>query len=189
VAYNDSSLEARFLRGDLEAVAAVIRWITTVLASPRFWSLRPDWLDLHQEAMRRVIESLRQERFDASQNLRTYVQGVARYTAMQALTAQLHSPAAQALEDLFPVRGPGAEESLHSRQLVRRVLSQASDGCRDLLLAYFYEQRSYAEISAALGVPVGTVKSRLVRCLEKAHRAIRPHRPTGRPSRSTDPPA
>jgi RNA polymerase sigma factor (sigma-70 family) len=179
VIYRDTSLEARFLRGDLEIVATVIRWITAVLASPRFWSLRPDWLDLHQEAMRRVIESLRQERFDPSQNLRTYVQGVARYTAMQALSTQLHSQSVRALEDLSPARGPGAEESLHSRQLVRRVLSQASNGCRNLLLAYFYEQRSYAEISAAMGVPVGTVKSRLVRCLEKAHRALRLHRPTG----------
>ena len=172
MAYRDTSIEGRFLRGDLEALATVVRWIAAVVASPRFGSLRSEWLDLHQEIMGRVVESLRQERFDESQDFRAYVQAVARYTALQAMNSRHRKDAIPVLNEEHLGRAPGAEASVVSRHLARQVLEQASDGCRELLRAYFLDQRSYAEIAESLGVPVGTVKSRLVRCLEKAHRVL-----------------
>ena len=51
VRYREESVESRFLSGDLEAVSTVIRWITAVLTSPRFWILRGDWL----ESLRQVF--------------------------------------------------------------------------------------------------------------------------------------
>ena len=171
--YRETSVEARFLRGDLEAVGIVIRWIATVISAPRFGALRPEWLDLHQDIMGRVIESLRLERYDDSKNLQVYVQAVARYTALQALETRRRKKALQVLDEEPPAGGPSAEAAAVSGQIVRQVLDQASDGCRGLLRAYFLEQRTYSEIAVSLGVPIGTVKSRLVRCLETAHRAIR----------------
>lgn len=170
--YRPDSIEARFLAGDLEIVARVVRWIALVLAAPRFWALREEWLDLHQEVMGRVLESLRQERFDAAKDLRAYVQAVARYTALQALSTRrrLFLPR-QAVAPRID-EAPAADESAISQQLVRQVLEHASDGCRDLLKAYFYDQKNYAEIADSLGVPIGTVKSRLARCLESAQRAM-----------------
>src|SRR3990172_1697541 len=83
--YSEKSAEHRLLENDPEMLGSVFRWISAVLASPRFWSLRSQWADLLQDSVARVIESLREGRFDPSRNFQAYVQGVARYTALQAL--------------------------------------------------------------------------------------------------------
>ncbi len=172
VSYRDESIEGRLLAGDLEAVGRVSRWIASVIAAPRFWPLREEWLDLHQEIMARVIESLRQGRFDASRDFRIYVQAVGRYTALQVLNLRHQRRIAGAPDGPGPAGPAAIETEVASWQVARLVLDRASDECRALIRAYFFEQRSYAEIAASLGVPIGTVKSRLARCLEAVHRAI-----------------
>ena len=167
--YPEHSVARRLLEDDPEALGQVIRWISTALTSPRFWSLRGEWPDLVQEVLARVVESLRLERFDASRDLRVYVQGIARYASLQALNRQLQPTASE------PVASPpeaDAESEVIDRQLVRRVLDLASEECRELIRAYFYEARNYEEIAGVHGVPVGTVKSRLFRCLESAHQSL-----------------
>ncbi|MGH9750604.1 MAG: RNA polymerase sigma factor [Candidatus Polarisedimenticolia bacterium] len=174
--YRADSIEGRLIAGDDAAVAQVIRWIAQVMASPRFWTLRAEWLDLHQDAMARVLESLSRERFDPAQDFRTYVQAVARYTAFEAMTLRRRAAATgetdAAAADTVPDRRPWPEESAASVQIARLALDRASAECRALIRAYFFEQRNYAEIAATLGVPVGTVKSRLARCLEKIQRLL-----------------
>jgi RNA polymerase sigma-70 factor (ECF subfamily) len=167
-------IERRFLANDPEAVTEVVRWVARALASPAFWSLRSEWGDLHQESLRRVVTSLRDGRFDASRDFEAYVVGVARHTALQALDrrrrgrsltqdAPLHEPVAP---------GPDAERRTLERQLVRLALEAVSPSCRECLRAYFVEGRNYEELAATQGVPVGTVKSRLFRCLQAAQQAI-----------------
>ena len=56
---------------------------------------------------------------------------------------------------------------------MRRVLDEASEDCRLLMRLYFLEGKSYEEIAAELAIPVGTVKSRLSRCLDAAQKALR----------------
>jgi RNA polymerase sigma factor (sigma-70 family) len=143
-------------------------------AAASFWALRSEWKDLHQEAMGRLIESLRAGRYDPSLDLRAYVQGVARKTALKALTRRLHTPPrADEEEGLERAASSEPEETrLVQQQLARQVLELATDDCRRLIVAYFMEDRPYDEIAAACAIPIGTVKSRLFRCLEAAHRAI-----------------
>jgi RNA polymerase sigma-70 factor, ECF subfamily len=173
VTYPEHSVEKRLLDNDREALGQVIRWIALALTSPRYWSLRPEWPDLVQEVLARVVESLRQGRFDASRDLRLYVQGVARYVCLQAL--------ADRRAEVRPVGNPGGnphaggsspESRMIDLQLVRRVLDFSSEDCRGLFRLYFFEGRSYEEIAMGLGLPVGTVKSRLFRCLESASVAL-----------------
>jgi len=170
--YERGSLERGLLDDDPRALAQVSRWISMALTSTRFWSIRNDWLDLHQETLARVIESLRQERYDSTRDLRTYVQGVARHTASQAIARRMQSMsdrAAAGWPDTTPV---DPENRAANRQIARRVLDQASEECRDLIRAYFYDDRGYAEIAEALDVPIGTIKSRLFRCLEAAYLSL-----------------
>jgi RNA polymerase sigma-70 factor (ECF subfamily) len=48
-----------------------------------------------------------------------------------------------------------------------RALASLDPGQRDVLLLYAWEELSYQEISVALSVPVGTVRSRLARARER----------------------
>lgn len=172
MAYHEDSVEGRLLAGDPLAVGTVFRWIAIVLARPRFWALRDEWDDLHQEIVTRVLHSLRAGRFDASRSLQAYVQGVARYAATEALQAHFARHAEKVLSEERVGRRPGIEERIARVQFARAVLDSASEECRGLIRSYFLEEKSYAEIAATTGWPVGTVKSRLARCLEKVHRGL-----------------
>ena len=169
--YAPGSFEERLLENDPEALGQVIRWIAVILASPRFWPLRNEWHDLHQDVLVRVIESLRKGRFDPSREFHFYVQGIARYTALQAMARRAGS-----LQTEGPLANPGVpatvERGLITRDLVRRVLDCASEDCRELIRAYFFEGQDYSALAVELSVPVGTIKSRLFRCLENAHVAL-----------------
>jgi RNA polymerase sigma-70 factor (ECF subfamily) len=170
--YVAGTVEKGLLDNDPKALGTVIRWIAEVLTWPRFWLLRPDAQDLHQEILTRIVASLRQERFDAARDFRTYVQAVARYTAQRERALRRGQTQRVYIE---VVRAPltNAERQVLTRQLMRRILETMGEPCRDLLISYFVEEHGYGEIAASLEIPVGTVKSRLSRCLESARRAMR----------------
>jgi len=63
---------------------------------------------------------------------------------------------------------PGPEASVLSAEqarLVARALEALSPECRQVLSLRYYKQLSYKEICSALSLPLGTVCSRLKRCL------------------------
>ena len=175
--YPEKSIAARLLEDDPEAIGIVIRWISGVLTWPRFWSLREEWADLVQESLARVIESLHKGLFDPRRDFRFYVQGIARHAAVRAVQEGLHrrleADESKRINGLASVLGNPVIDTVAARQIVRRVLDQASEECRLLIRLYFLDEKGYEEIGEELLVPVGTVKSRLSRCLVEAQRALR----------------
>ena len=173
--YQPDSGPARYLSGDAEAVAEISRWISQVLATARFGAIRTHWPDLHQEVQGRLLESFRKGRYDPARELRVYVQGIARFTAFKAMGrwSTRERGNTEVVEDgaELPATGSG-EENLIACQLARRALELSSDECSDLIRAYFLEERTYAEIARDGDCPVGTIKSRLFRCLEKIHKDL-----------------
>lgn len=172
--YPPSSVPARFLEGDPEAVAAVIRQVSREIAFGPLAPSRDEQADLGQECLRRLVESLREGRFDAGRDFTVYLQGLVRFTVLQELTrkirARRHLVALEderRAEDADPA---DAERTASVRERVARVLSRLSPECLGLVESYFFEDKSYETISAELGIPVGTVKSRLFRCLKAAAR-------------------
>ena len=170
--YSEHSVARRLLENDPEALGMVMRWISTALASPRFWLIRREWPDLIQEVLARVVESLRRERFDDSRDLRVYVQGIARFACLQALGKQLESATRRNPAEVAEVGSPDPVKQLIDFQLVRRALDLASEDCRELFRLYYFDAQSHEEIAVRLAIPVGTVKSRLFRCLESAYRVL-----------------
>lgn len=170
--YAEQSIARRILDEDPDALGEVMRWTAAVLTSPRFWALREERSDLLQEVLARVLESLRQGRFDGSCDLRVYVQGIARFVSLKALTRRRRGAQVDVAETLEELPAPSYESRFIQRQLARRVLDLASADCRELMYLYFYEERSYEEIAAKLKVPSGTVKSRLFRCLQSVHHLL-----------------
>jgi RNA polymerase sigma factor (sigma-70 family) len=70
--------------------------------------------------------------------------------------------------------GPGESERADLRIVVRRALDGLPPGMRDTVVLRFYCQFSEREIGAALGVPVGTVKSRLTRARARLAASLGP---------------
>ncbi len=69
---------------------------------------------------------------------------------------------------------PTPEESLLSREefeSIRMALKMIPAECQALVSLRFFEEKSYDEICQALGLPLGTICSRLKRCLAKLHSA------------------
>jgi len=175
----DRDLARGVLEGDEEAIGLVIRWISQVLTWPRFWSLREERRDLVQESLARVIASLKNGQFDPSKALAPYVQGIARHAALQTLGKTLRQQGRRHVKDedgdvtLSASDGAPLADAVARQELVRRVMDGASEDCRLLLRLYFLEGKNYEEIGAELVIPVGTVKSRLSRCLDAAQKALR----------------
>ena len=181
--YDTGSIERRLLDNDLKALEVVTRWIAVALTSPRFWSLRAAWPDITQDILMRLIESLKRDRYDASRDFRAYVQGITRHAALEEMERQIHHPRSGAGPGQSD-DGAGPEVETIRRQMVRRILDLTSEECRSLIRAYFFEDRAYAEIAESQGVPLGTIKSRLFRCLEAAHLSLHGTVRPGNQSRS-----
>jgi len=82
----------------------------------------------------------------------------------QAIDAQRHDHPQQTLDEWLPDRGRGPAEQAEAHlqaQTVRRALGQLPPASRAALVLSEYEGLSYAEIAAALDIPLGTVMSRL----------------------------
>ncbi|MBE1497137.1 RNA polymerase sigma-70 factor (ECF subfamily) [Amycolatopsis lexingtonensis] len=82
--------------------------------------------------------------------------------------------------------GPPDEEVSHADRVAERVTAQAMNarlagalaglarGDRDVLLLIAWEGLAYEEVAAALGIPVGTVRSRLNRARRKVRAELAP---------------
>ena len=64
-------------------------------------------------------------------------------------------------EDTVQIENTTATEE--NREWLRNGLQELSENYRAILLMYYFEEQSYAEIAAALDIPIGTVMSRLSR--------------------------
>lgn len=76
-------------------------------------------------------------------------------------------------------RGPeAAVEQAESGELVRRALTRLSLRCQLLLRALAYTpDRSYADVSAALDMPIGSIGPTRSRCLNHLRRSLRTEAP------------
>jgi DNA-directed RNA polymerase specialized sigma24 family protein len=164
--YDRESVEARLLAGDPKAVEIVSRTVARAVARSRFRPLRDEWSDLRQEVFRRVIESLRKRLFDPRHPFEAYVRGIARYVALEAL--ERRSRKRQQVDSHLPVRDDRSSVDLYNSCLVACLMPLLSPLDRSLLRLFYLEQKSHAEID----VRVGTIKSRLFRCLGRAHHIL-----------------
>ena len=71
----------------------------------------------------------------------------------------------------LPVVSPATINQLDSEQLLQ-ALGQLDEIYRAAVMLFYIEDYSYNEIAEILGIPLGTVKSRLTRGLEKLHHLL-----------------
>lgn len=152
-----------YLHGDGGVLRQIDGWIDAVLQR-QFASLRDDWDDIRQEVHIRVMHNLERGQFDGRSSLRTYVHRVA-YNIGIDCTRQVQRHRERHLETERPVLAPetGADGAVLARDLTFKLLAGVSREERRMLTLIVVERHSYAEVAARLGLPEGTIKSRLNR--------------------------
>jgi RNA polymerase sigma-70 factor, ECF subfamily len=122
--------------------------------------------DLVQDTFTRVLR--RPERMRASISARAYVFGIARHVGLDMLRARReHVP----WQDMA---GPAADERDERVEAMRAAIATLPEPQRETLLLRLQQELSYEEIAEVLGVPVGTVRSRLHHAVLRLQEILKP---------------
>lgn len=128
--------------------------------------------DLLQDTFVRAIRGF--ERLQVSVSPRAYLFGIARHVSLDALRSR------QTLALLTEPAAPDAAPEDARLDSMRAAIAQLPEPQRETLLLRLAHELSYEEIAEALGIPVGTVRSRLHHALNQLRATLNP--PTSSPS-------
>ena len=126
-----------------------------------------DALDATQDAMIAVVRGL--PRVDGRSRFSTWVYRVATNSCLDELRRRKRRPVVGLPEyDGVPVeivddRGPGLGDQVADRMLVDEALADLPEDFRAAVVLRDLCQLDYAEIAEVLGIPPGTVRSRIAR--------------------------
>jgi RNA polymerase sigma-70 factor (ECF subfamily) len=165
---DDALLIARCRKGDQEAWQELVERFSRyvyAIAVQGFRLAEADAEDVFQDVFARTYERLDQLRDDAA--IRPWLAQLTRRRCVDRLreTARV-SPS----EEVDLMAEDDAEETfgrLDEAMSVREALSLLSDECQQVLDRFFARDQSYRMISETLGIPQGTIASRISRCLGK----------------------
>ena len=155
-------LVVQFKRGDASAFEAIVRmWERSLFYYlRRLASSEQDAWDLLQETWLktyRALGSLRDPR-----SLPAFLYTTARNTAVSCLRNGKLGREMTGPLDEDSIESPGDDVAVYdSAEHVNRALDRLPLRHREILTLYFLQDLSHEEIASLLGIPLGTVKSRL----------------------------
>ncbi len=126
--------------------------------------------DLVQETFAKALKGF--PSFQQGTNFRAWMYRILRNTFLTSRTGLKTAEPVELDEEILPAASGTPESILLERldqEQVRRALEELPVAYREVLLLCEVEEMSYQEISSTLGIPMGTVMSRLSR----ARRALR----------------
>jgi RNA polymerase sigma-70 factor (ECF subfamily) len=177
---HDRHLVVDYLSGKADALGEVDSWIMRIVRS-RAWGQELPADDIIQECRLSVRQSLTKGTFDGRAPLRSYVSSIAGNICLSRIRKKYRTPPVVSIDAIPDPPDPGDDpldallraenEELRAR-VAGAVMSLALPGCREVWRMVYYEKRRYEEIANLLSTKVGTVKSRVSRCKEKARMAL-----------------
>jgi RNA polymerase sigma factor (sigma-70 family) len=162
----DAELVARCRTGDdaawRELVERYSRYVYAI-AVQAFRLREHDAEDVFQDVFARVYERLDQLRDDEA--LRPWLAQLTRRVCLDRVRQAAH---VELPETELPA-AEGADEIARIDEAfdVHRMLTALPEHCREILDRFFAHDESYRTIGDALGLPSGTIASRISRCLAK----------------------
>jgi RNA polymerase sigma-70 factor, ECF subfamily len=103
-------------------------------------------------------------RFEGRARLSTWLLAIARNQAVSAMRGRIEQPLEEAMAQAIPDQAISAEEALDAAErslLLRRCLAQLSPAHREIIDLVYYHEKTVEEVSAIVGVPAATVKTRM----------------------------
>jgi len=162
VSADDTALVRRCLRGDAEAVRALVdRFQAEVYGlCVRLLNHRHDAEDVTQEVFLRIFRSLR--KWDCTRPLRPWIMGIAVNRCRTWLAQRARRPE---LADYLheTAAAPPADDSAELVSEIQAALRQLRPDYRSVFVLFHEHGHPYEEIAEALGRPVGTIKTWLHR--------------------------
>ena len=143
--------------------------------------------DVFQNTFLQLYTKINQ--YEAGRPVRPWLYTIATHQAIDALRRnsrhqassldqaheQLPDGEIRGLIELLETRGPGPMETAQGgevRERVRATVEQLPDFLRQVVLLAYYQGLKYREIAEVLGIPVGTVKSRLHAALGRLQESL-----------------
>lgn len=161
----DAALVARCREGDPDAwndlVQRFSRYVYAI-ATQAFRLSEHDAEDVFQEVFARVYERLPSLRSDDA--FRPWIGQMTRNCCLDRLRSGEREIA---VEEIDEVAAEDDIAALDEAFAVREGLAHLSPECREVLDRFFSRDESYRTIGAELGIPAGTIASRISRCLER----------------------
>lgn len=159
------ALVDRCRRGDREAwrelVESYSRYVYAIILRGYRLS-ESDAEDVFQDVFARVFERLETLRDDEA--LRGWIAQVTRNLCTDHIRrSREHEELSEATMTDLDERLIDLDQAL----AVRQALTHLPPGCADILDRFFCQDQSYRSISAELGIPPGTIASRISRCLQR----------------------
>ncbi len=173
----NTELMNRFAAGDEEAFRDILNRYKNSLYSflARFLNQRDLVEDVFQETFLQVYTS--RSTFDTSRPLRPWLFTIAANKARDALRKQqrtatasfgmISDAAEMSIDDVINTltsieTTPYEEvEKSETAGMVRQIIADMPENLREILLLAYFDQFSYKQMAEILGIPIGTVKSRL----------------------------
>jgi RNA polymerase sigma factor (sigma-70 family) len=178
----DADLVARCRLGDQEAWAELVeRFSRYVYAiATRVYGLDQHAAeDVFQEVFTRTYERLGELRDDAA--VRPWIATLTRRLCVDTMRAAGREQPEEEIVDPRSVEEGIAE--LDEAMTVHEALKSLPEHCEDVLDRFFSRDESYRTIGDALGLPPGTIASRISRCLGRLRRYFEGRKPRFPPSR------
>jgi RNA polymerase sigma factor (sigma-70 family) len=178
-ASSDAQLVARCRRGELaawdELVERFSRYVFAI-CTQGFRFAEHDAEDVFQDVFTRVYTHLDRLRDDEA--FRPWLAQLTRRACIDKLRAGTNETSVEEFEP------SGLDETLSSLDdalTIHDAMARLPENCREILDRFFAQDESYRTIGEALGLPAGTIASRISRCLDKLKSLLEENSEPGRP--------
>ncbi len=113
--------------------------------------------------------------FQSRSTVKTWLLGIALNQCRNSRRKQASQVAEPWLEEGFQGSSPSPESSVLDRVELRKALQKLTPEHREVVLVHEVDGLTYQEAAELLGIPVGTVKSRLHHAFLQLRAALQPH--------------
>lgn len=164
----DAELVAACRTGDEDAWAQLVRRHARYVSAILRGGYRlgdADAEEVFQEVYERAYTRLESLRDPAA--LRPWLAQLARRAAVDRLRRNAREDVSDEVADRADAAAAAELERLELALTVRAALAELPEHCREIVDRFFACDESYHVIGAALGIPAGTIASRISRCLAK----------------------
>jgi RNA polymerase sigma-70 factor (ECF subfamily) len=170
---SDSALVRGCRAGDGQAWATLVtrfsRYVHAI-ATQAFRLSEADAEDVFQEVFTRTYEHLDRLRDDEA--IRPWIGQLTRRLAIDRIRAGAREQPAEDAPDGIDERVEDELERIEQAMVVRQAMADLPENCREILDRFFAQDQTYGHIAAELGIPMGTIASRISRCLGRLRETL-----------------